>query len=145
MCDKNISIDINNNYSFWENHNTSRDEKEIIDYLQQNLNIIKNKKILHIGIGNSELGLIFYKEAKYIDGITISGLEKKNAIKNKCYRNVYICNKYNINDMKIKVIDDYDIIIDQGLKQYTCCQKHFEDLFKFYIEKINIQGLLITR
>lgn len=76
MCDKNITISENSNFSCWENNETTRDEKEIIDYLKNNLHIIKNKKILHMGIGNSELGLTFYKYAKYIDGMTISFQKK---------------------------------------------------------------------
>ena len=144
MCDKNITINENSNFSCWENHKTTRDEKEIIDYFNNNLHEIKNKKILHVGIGNSELGLTFYKNAEYIDGLTISVPEKIKALNYKCYRNIHICNKYNLNDMTKILNNKYDIIIDQGIKQYTCCQIHFEKLFKFYIEKLQSEGLFIT-
>lgn len=144
MCDKNITISENSNFSCWENKATTRDEREIIDYLKNNLHIIKNKKILHIGIGNSELGLTFYKYAKYIDGVTISVPEKIKALNYNCYRNIHICNKYNLNDMKQLLKDNYDLIIDQGIKCYTCCQTHFEELFKFYIEKLNKKGIFVT-
>jgi len=144
MCDNNFSVKINNNYSFWENHSTSRDEKEIINYLNKNLNLIINKKILHIGIGNSEFAIKFSKYTLFIDGITISGKEKINATKYNCYRNIHICNKYNLNDMKTIIKDNYDLIIDQGIKCYTCCQPHFEELFKFYILKLLKNGLFIT-
>ena len=41
-----------NNYSYWEDRNPTSDEKEIIHYLKKNINL-ENKRILHIGIGNS--------------------------------------------------------------------------------------------
>ena len=91
MCDKNITVDENNNYSCWEHKGTTKDEREIIEYLNSNLDIIKNKRILHIGIGNSELAVIFSKYASFIDGVTISNLEKKQGLKLKCYRNIHIC------------------------------------------------------
>ena len=144
MCDKNITVNLKNNYSFWENKDTTKDEKEIINYLKNNLQIIRNKKILHIGIGNSELGLTFCKESAYIDGLTISVLEKNKGLNYNCYRNIHICNKYNLNDINKFLTDHYDIIIDQGIKCYTCCQNHFDDLFDFYIKKINKKGLLIS-
>ena len=37
MCDKNISISENNNFSCWENKETTKDETEIIKYLKNNL------------------------------------------------------------------------------------------------------------
>ena len=144
MCDKNISISENNNFSCWENKETTKDETEIIKYLKNNLNIIKNKKVLHVGIGNSELGLTFTKYASLIDGITISTLEKNKGVNYNCYRNIHIYNKYNSNDMG-KILDNYDVIIDQGFKCYTCCYKHFSDLFKFYIEHLNEYGYIYNK
>lgn len=142
MCDKNITIS-NNNYSCWENKKTTRDEREIIDYLKLNNQLINNKQILHIGIGNSEFGQIFYNKTKLIDGVTITGNERKKGETLQCYNNIYLCNKYNINDMKKKCTNNYDIIIDQGIKCYTCCDKHFEDLFDFYVKKLNENGTII--
>ncbi len=143
MCEKNISINENSNYSCWENKNTTRDEREIIDYLKQNRDILANKKILHVGIGNSELGRVFSQDALLIDGITISVPEKLLSRKYKCYRNVHICNKYNLEDMN-KIMENYDIIIDQGIKQYSCCIEHFNKLFDLYVKKLNDKGMIIT-
>ena len=144
MCDNNITIDSDTNFSCWENKKTTKDEKEIILYLQNNLELLKNKTILHVGIGNSELGLTFSKYAKFIDGITISIPEKNKGISNNCYRNINICNKYNLNDMKNIFLNKYDIIIDQGLKCYSCCNTHFVDLFEFYIQNLSNKGIFIT-
>ena len=36
MCDKNITITENSNFSCWEHKGTTRDEREIIDYFKPN-------------------------------------------------------------------------------------------------------------
>lgn len=46
--------------------------------------------------------------------------------------------------MKQLLKNDYDLIIDQGIKCYACCQTHFEELFKFYILNLSKNGLFIT-
>tara|TARA_B100000902_G_C27086623_1_gene801659 strand:+ start:126 stop:764 length:639 start_codon:yes stop_codon:yes gene_type:complete len=144
MCDKNITIDENSNFSSWENRSTTRDEREIIKFLIRNIQIINNKKILHVGIGNSSLGNNITKYSKFIDGITISINEVKLSNKYNCYKNIHICNKYNLNDLSPKIGNKYDIIIDQGIKQYTCCNQHFIDLFCFYMKNLEDGGILIT-
>ena len=47
------------NYSYWENRKTTSDEMEILQMLLQE-NDLKNKEILHIGIGNSDFAKNFY-------------------------------------------------------------------------------------
>ena len=144
MCDKNITIGEDSNYSCWEKKSTTRDEREIIDYLKENRHIIKDKKILHVGIGNTEFGKIFSKDVTFIDGLTISVPEKRLGLKNKCYRNIHICNKYNMNDMNNFILDNkYDIILDQGIKCYTCCYEHFLDLISFYKNHLEDDGKII--
>ena len=39
-------------FSYWENKEATNDEKDVLTYLKNN-NLFYNKKILHIGIGNS--------------------------------------------------------------------------------------------
>ena len=143
MCDKNITIGEDSNYSCWENKSTTRDERDIINYLKENRDIIKDKKILHVGIGNTEFGQVFSKDVTFIDGLTISVPEKRLGLKNKCYRNIHICNKYNMNDMNNFILDKYDIILDQGIKCYTCCYEHFLDLISFYKNHLEVGGKII--
>ena len=40
------------NYTYWEDRDTTSDEIEIIDFLENSYKL-ESKKILHIGIGNS--------------------------------------------------------------------------------------------
>ena len=70
-----------NNYSYWEDRNSTTDEKEIISYLKNNLNLV-NKNILHIGIGNSLFAQMILKN-NFIYGISVSSNE---IIKGKNYQ-----------------------------------------------------------
>ena len=74
------------------------DEKDILLYLNNN-NLIKNKNILHIGIGNSYLAKNL-KNFNFIDGITISNNELTNGLKlqNKNY-DIFFKNKYSAGDL----------------------------------------------
>ena len=81
------------NLFYWEDRSTTSDEIDIINFLKKNFNL-RNKTLLHIGIGNSEIASKF-SEIKKIFGITISNSEiqkaKKLNIKNY---EVYLCDKY---------------------------------------------------
>jgi len=118
------------NYSYWENRITTSDEKLIIRKLNNKLTI--NKKILHIGIGNSEFGI---KMAKLNDvtGITISKneIEFAKSLKIRNYKTLF-CDKYSSNFIKIFKNQGFDLIIDTNLKSYSCC----ENAFKFYIDNL---------
>ena len=59
-----------NNYSYWEDRSSTSDEKEIIKYLKENINL-ENKKILHIGIGNSYFAQVILNK-NIVFGISIS-------------------------------------------------------------------------
>ena len=114
------------NYSYWENNSETSDEKEIYNYLRKDK--IVNKKILHIGIGNSHIATKFNNN-NYIAGITIANQEfifaKKLKLNN--YK-VYMINKYS-KKLKILSKNKFDIIIDTNLKSYACCQNAFETMF----------------
>ena len=40
------------NFTYWEDRNTTSDELEIIDFLENSYKL-ESKQVLHIGIGNS--------------------------------------------------------------------------------------------
>ncbi len=131
------------NYSYWENKKTTTDELDIINYLETKNNIY-NKKILHIGIGNSYLCNRLPSSNK-IYGISISNNEIINAqnINKKNYI-VYYCDKYSKNFNLIFKELSFDLIIDTNLKSYSCCEKSFKFMFENYINKLNKNGILIT-
>ena len=131
-----------NNYSYWENTRATSDEKDIVEFLN-NSSLSNDKKILHIGIGNSFLAKNL-KKFKLIDGLTISNSELIEANKNLIPNyNVFFKNKHGKDDLTNK-IDHYDIIIDNNLKSFSCCEISFDDLIKKYKKYLKHNGILIT-
>ena len=127
----NCNVNINNfNNSYWEFKKSTSDELEIVKFLLNSKNNILKKNILHIGVGNSYLAEKLCKFNYKIDGITISkkelDLAKKRKIKN--YK-VFLINKYSINFLKFIKEKKYDLIIDNNLKSYACCNKSFYFFF----------------
>ena len=154
-----ISINEMNNDTSWEKQPTSSGEKAIIlylnDILSQNYSLQQEPKqklnLLQIGIGNSEMAQILSRYVAHFDGITIAGKEvihseiisKSNNIMNY---DVHIVNKYDIPSMKIKLNNNrkYDIISDNNLKSYACCQKHFLEYFELLVSLLSNNGFIIT-
>ena len=130
-------------FSYWENKEATNDEKDVLTYLKNN-NLFNNKKILHIGIGNSYIAKNL-KDFKKIDGISLSknelDLAKKNNIDNY---EVFFQNKYSQNNILKKTLNFYDVIIDVNIKSFACCDKAFVNLFKNYSEILNNNGIVIS-
>jgi hypothetical protein len=152
-----ISINDMNNDTSWEEQPTTPDECAIIlylnDILSPNYSLQQEPKLnlLQIGIGNSEMAQTLSKHVAHFDGITIAGKEiihsemisKSNNLENY---DVHIVNKYDISSMKIKLNTDqkYDIITDNNLKSYACCQKHFLKYFELLVSLLSINGCILT-
>ena len=125
------------NYSYWENNEVTSDEKEITDFLNDS-NLSENKNLLHIGVGNSYVALNLEKYS-HIDGVTISDKEiiKANKLKLPNYK-IFFKNKYSKGDLIMDRGGFYDLIIDNNLKSFACCDAAFEDLiskYKKYLKK----------
>ena len=130
-------------FSYWENNEATNDEKDVITFLK-NDDLFNNKRILHVGIGNSYIAKNL-KNFKKIDGISLSknelDLAKKSNIDNY---EVFFQNKYCQNNILSKILNFYDIIIDVNIKSFACCDKAFVNLFKTYSKILNINGIVIT-
>jgi len=130
-------------FSYWENNEATNDEKDVITFLK-NDDLFNNKRILHVGIGNSYIAKNL-KNFKKIDGISLSknelDLAKKINIDNY---EVFFQNKYCQNNILSKILNFYDIIIDVNIKSFACCDKAFVNLFKTYSKILNINGIIIT-
>ena len=130
-------------FSYWENNEATNDEKDVITFLK-NDDLFNNKRILHIGIGNSYIAKNL-KNFKKIDGISLSknelDLARKSNIDNY---EVFFQNKYCQNNILSKILNFYDIIIDVNIKSFACCDKAFVNLFKTYSELLNNNGIIIT-
>ena len=130
-------------FSYWENREATNDEKYISNYLKDN-NLLLDKKILHVGIGNSHIAINATNFMK-IEGITLSKNEidygKKLNISNY---DIYFQNKYSNESLFLTTLNYYDIIIDVNLKSFSCCDEAFGNLFKIYSKMLNPKGMLIT-
>ena len=131
------------NFTYWEDRDTTSDEIEIIDFLENSYKL-ESKKILHIGIGNSYFAKKFFKN-NHIFGITISKKEIKNAnLLNLSNYKFVLCDKYSKNFKNVLNDKKFDIIIDTNLKSYSCCHESFSFFIENLFNKLNNKGMLIT-
>ena len=135
--------DFNNKYSYWEEKNSTDDESEILDFLLKKP-LLKNMKILHIGIGNSKLAKKF-SNSNEIFGITVSKneIEHANKLSLEGY-SVSLIDKYSINFINHFKEYRFDIIIDPNLKSYACCEQSFEFMFKNFSTLLTNNGIIVT-
>ena len=131
------------NYTYWEDRDTTSDEIEIIEFLENSYKL-ESKKILHIGIGNSFFAKKFFKN-NHIFGITISKKEIENAnLLNLSNYKFVLCDKYSKNFSNVLNEEKFDIIVDTNLKSYSCCHESFIFFIENLFNKLNKKGILIT-
>ena len=130
-------------YSYWEDRETTTDERQIIDEILKDKFLI-NKNILHIGIGNSELAKTLDSSNK-IYGISISNNEI-NYAKSLNLENyiIFFCDKYSIKLRNIFQNIKFSLIIDTNLKSYSCCQNAFDFMMKNLFNYLEPGGKIIT-
>lgn len=130
-------------YSYWEDRETTTDERQIIDEILKDKFLI-NKNILHIGIGNSELAKTLDSSNK-IYGISISNSEI-NYAKSLNLENyiIFFCDKYSIKLRNIFQNIKFSLIIDTNLKSYSCCQNAFDFMMKNLFNYLEPGGKIIT-
>ena len=131
------------NYTYWEDRDTTSDEIEIIEFLENSYKL-ESKKILHIGIGNSFFAKKFFKN-NHIFGITISKKEIENAnLLNLSNYKFVLCDKYSKNFNNVLNEEKFDIIVDTNLKSYSCCHESFIFFIENLFNKLNNKGMIIT-
>ena len=130
-------------YSYWEDRETTTDERQIIDEILKDKFLI-NKNILHIGIGNSELAKTLDSSNK-IYGVSISNSEI-NYAKSLNLENyiIFFCDKYSIKLSNIFQNIKFNLIIDTNLKSYSCCQNAFDFMMKNLFNYLEPGGKIIT-
>lgn len=130
-------------FSYWEDKKTTSDELNIVNYLLIKKKHI-DKKILHIGIGNSYVANILTNYLS-IDGVTISmnEIQKAKSYNLKNY-NLFLENKLSNDIFFKKKPNYYDIIIDTNLKSFSCCQYAFDNLMKIYSSILSNNGFIIS-
>ncbi len=130
-------------YSYWEKREITSDEDEVLKKIIGD-NELKNKNILHVGIGNS---LIAQKlnPSNLIYGITISHneIDFGSSLNIKNY-NIFFCDKYSKNFQSLFKTKKFDLIIDTNLKSYACCNNAFNFMMDNYFSFLSKGGKIIT-
>ena len=143
ICKCSKSDFLKHNFTYWEDRNTTTDELEIIDFLENSYKL-KSKQLLHIGIGNSSFAKKFFKN-NHIFGITISKkeIEYANLLNLSNYKFI-LCDKYSKNFTEELNNKKFDVIVDTNLKSYSCCNSSFNFFIENLLNKLEKGGILIT-
>lgn len=127
----------------WSKRGPTPDQLNIEEWLQGMK--IRNKGILHVGVGNSHLALRFGRLLAYVDGVTVSKKELNEGkllhLKNYVIK---VCNKYAGNFRSQLPHGKYDFIVDNNMSSYACCQFHFRTLLENYVKLLALGGKLLT-
>ena len=125
----------------WSDKATTPDQYRIEKYIDRF--DLRNKRLLHIGIGNSGLARRFHRRVKEIVGTTIDEPEVKVALSLDLPNYTLVLhNKYS-GEQDI-VPGKFDFIVDNNPTSPCCCFSHLADLFDFYSEKLADGGQVVT-
>ena len=114
---------------------TTSDQKAIDFYIAENPEDYTGKTCLHIGTGSSSIAINHHNKFTHIDGLTICPDEFKfaNDLQIPNYTN-YLINKYKLEELS--VLGEYDVIIDNNIKTYMCCDDHYNDYFNWILASV---------
>jgi hypothetical protein len=130
----------------WEDMPTSPAESAIISYLVENTDLVAGKRLLHVGIGNSELPRALIDFLSSYVGITISAPEVdrfKRMFDARSNMVGLLINKYDQRDYP-KIDGKFDLIVDTLLKSVACCEKHFDEMMRFFAGRLTPCGKIVT-
>ena len=125
----------------WSRRETTPDQYRIEAYIGRY--DLRDKRILHIGIGNSGLAKRFHRRAREIVGTSIDEPEILAAgalsIRN------YIAIEHNKYSGRHDVAPGmFDFIIDNNLTSPCCCIRHLSEFFRFLDAKLADGGQVVT-
>lgn len=125
----------------WSDKATTPDQHRIENYIDRF--DLRDKRILHIGIGNSGLARRFHDRVKEIVGTTIDKPEINVARSLNLPNYAWILhNKYS--GRSDIVPGKFDFIVDNNPTSPCCCFRHLVDLLDFYGEKLAQGGQIVT-
>jgi hypothetical protein len=105
-------------------------------------------RILHVGVGNSDLASRFLSLGGWIDGVTIGEREWQmaQAAAFVLSHRYYTCqvNKYSAELVQAFKHAPYDFIIDNNLASYACCVTHFHQMMDNYRNALAPGGAILT-
>jgi hypothetical protein len=100
-------------------------------------------RLLHVGVGSSDLARRYSSSIEAIDGVTVSAEEARVArsagLAN--YR-VWQFDKYG--PELAKVPGPYQVVVDNNPGGYACCRRHFDGMIAEYVRLLSPGGRLVT-
>ncbi len=125
----------------WSDKATTPDQRRIENYIDRF--DLRQKRILHIGIGNSGLARRFHRRVREIVGTTIDEPEMKVARSLAAPNYSFVLhNKFSGRDDVVE--GTFDFILDNNPTSPCCCVRHLADLFEFYSKKLAPEGQIVT-
>jgi len=129
----------------WVDHTreaTTVDQARIEDALEGMA--LEGRRILHVGVGNSQFAVRFGPRVRIIDGLTVS--EPENALADSLHianYSVFLLNKYG-RDFLQRIDHHYDFVIDNNLASFACCKYHFHRMLDNYLWCLEPSGSILT-
>jgi hypothetical protein len=125
----------------WSAKATTPDQYRIERYIDRF--DLRDKRLLHIGVGNSGLARRFHRHVKEIFGTTIDEPDIRVAqTLNYPNYSVVLHNKYS--GSMDSIADKFDVIIDNNLTSPCCCMRHLAALFRFFEDQLANGGCIVT-
>lgn len=106
---------------------------------------LQNCNILYVGIGSSGIATRLSPCCGHITGVTLEEAEQSITL-NLGVENYHavVCNKYSEAFRGYLPLNSYDIIIDNNIASYACCQLHLKGLMETYSYLLAPAGGLLT-
>lgn len=125
----------------WSDKATTPDQRRIEHYIDRF--DLRDRRVLHVGVGNSGLAKRFYRRVKEIVGTTIDQpeIEVARALALPNYA-VLLHNKYAGGSDAI--LGQFDFIVDNNLTSPCCCISHLAELFRFLDARLTGDGQIVT-
>lgn len=125
----------------WSERATTPDQARIERYIDRF--DLRDKRVLHIGIGNSGLARRLGRRVRELVGTTIDDPEIRSARTTRLTNYTFFKhNKYSGDNGVVQ--GRFDIIIDNNPTSPCCCMRHLATLFGFYTEKLAPDGMIVT-
>ncbi len=130
----------------WIDHTglaTTVDQARIEDALE-GMRLTPDVRILHVGVGNSQLAQRFAPRVARIDGLTVCAAEKElaDSLAIADYR-VHLLSKYS-REFLTTIEHSYDYIVDNNLASFACCKYHFYRMLDNYLWCLRPGGRVLT-
>jgi hypothetical protein len=132
--------------SCYEAEPTSGADLAVMAFLKVRPEFYMGKRLLHVGVGNSEFPMAFVQGLGAYVGLTISLPELaqfRDHLAGRLNATAMLMNKYDPGAYG-KLSGDFDIIVDTLLKSMACCEKHFWGMMEFFTSKLSQGGALLT-